>query len=46
MGMGVKNVIKLKGFNFLLLFFNLIMENFDKLYFCLFFIKIVYLLDC
>lgn len=46
MGMGAKNVTKLKGFNSLPLFYNLIMENPDKSHFRPLSTKIAYPLDC
>lgn len=46
MGMGAKNVTKLKGFNSLSLLYNLIMENPDKSHFRPLSTKIAYPLDC
>lgn len=46
MGMGAKNVTKLKGFNSLPLLSNLIMENPDKSHFRPLSTKIAYPLDC
>lgn len=46
MGMGAKNVTKLKGFNSLPLLYNLIMENPDKSHFRPLSTKIAYPLDC
>lgn len=45
MGMGAKNVTKLKGFNSLPLLYNLIMENPDKSHFRPLSTKIAYPLD-